>query len=842
MKKKQSLRVKLVIFCAVSVSVLCAGFVFTTLLQMRKTFFHQASSELADARTLSSGKISFILRQIYMETHDLMQTQVLAHLESGQSSAVTEGEIKKAMQYVLKKDPLLKTFWVEFDQSVIEKSGMSLSQKLQDQNGGNRYAIHLKLNGDAFVDALQSEPVPGLSQYYTAAKESKGLKLFTHMAEANGGEQLSLLFPLLLNNQVVGAAGAVVDVKEVVAKVGKTTGFDGEVQYALLDQNLSLVLSSLSLSSFKTQGFLDYFKGSSFSQLLNSSETLEGGKSQVMQEFSNWYLQWEKLEGGEFNLNPLYLVSFVNRDKVYGPLFQLLGLQVIGSLFTAALILFAAYFFIKKISDRLAFSAGKLDSLSQETLHNSQKVKESSEKVNSGSTSNASAIHQTVASLDEIKAMVEQNVDNAKRSEEAVVEGTKLAEAGSRDIKNMMVSMQEIESTSNQMFTQFKHNSDELNSIVNMIEQISEKAKVINDIVFQTKLLSFNASVEAARAGEMGKGFAVVAEEVGNLAQMSGNAAKEIEELLQKSSNEVRRIVQSSVESIESMVGETSQKIKSGLNTAEQCQGSLESIVQTVEQLRGMITQISTASSEQFSGIQNISQAMNQISTTSEENRVASDETLKCSGLMAQEADALKACADEINWEVLGSSSLSQGFSKPSGSFLGEKSSALAGLGGLFKKQTSTDSFNSSFEKKQNSKFEANRSALNKSAHAPLAKKISSKGADQSNVISFAAKKSILTSHKPSKAGSVLSNLTQSISTGGGLSKGSDKASLGMASSTSSPLTGAATHAKKDASLEAGSKPFAGPPKKGPKPPEFIKDVSAGSLLPSANDPRFEDV
>jgi methyl-accepting chemotaxis protein len=75
---------------------------------------------------------------------------------------------------------------------------------------------------------------------------------------------------------------------------------------------------------------------------------------------------------------------------------------------------------------------------------------------------------------------------------------------------------------------QINYSNEQMSEIVKVIQEIETKTKVINDIVFQTKLLSFNASVEAARAGEQGKGFAVVAEEVGNLAQMSGNAAKEI--------------------------------------------------------------------------------------------------------------------------------------------------------------------------------------------------------------------------------------------------------------------------------------------------------------------------
>ena len=67
-----------------------------------------------------------------------------------------------------------------------------------------------------------------------------------------------------------------------------------------------------------------------------------------------------------------------------------------------------------------------------------------------------------------------------------------------------------------------------------IIQEIEDKTKAIDEIVFQTKLLSFNASVEAERAGEHGRGFSVVAQEVGNLAQLSGKSAAEINEILKR--------------------------------------------------------------------------------------------------------------------------------------------------------------------------------------------------------------------------------------------------------------------------------------------------------------------
>ena len=92
----------------------------------------------------------------------------------------------------------------------------------------------------------------------------------------------------------------------------------------------------------------------------------------------------------------------------------------------------------------------------------------------------------------------------------------------------MLRSIDEINQSQKDTIETLDTTASDVKNMMTLIETINQKTSVINDIVFQTKLLSFNASVEAARAGEHGKGFAVVAEEVGNLAQMSGNAAQEI--------------------------------------------------------------------------------------------------------------------------------------------------------------------------------------------------------------------------------------------------------------------------------------------------------------------------
>lgn len=142
----------------------------------------------------------------------------------------------------------------------------------------------------------------------------------------------------------------------------------------------------------------------------------------------------------------------------------------------------------------------------------------------------------------------------------------------------------------------------EIAAIVNVFTEIQEKAKVINEIVFQTQLLSFNASVEAARAGEHGKGFAVVAEEVGNLAEMSGSASGEIGGLLSESLKKVENTVEEVQSQIAKLVVEGGRGIL-----------VLEQIVQEAQVANQKTLEISQASEEQSKGIREISLAMNQL-------------------------------------------------------------------------------------------------------------------------------------------------------------------------------------------------------------------------------------
>lgn len=189
----------------------------------------------------------------------------------------------------------------------------------------------------------------------------------------------------------------------------------------------------------------------------------------------------------------------------------------------------------------------------------------------------AASLEETSASVQEISSMVDTNTQNAKA----------LANIANEGLVSVNESVQKINDLISAMKSLFQDS-----------EKIQNFSRVIDEIAFQTNLLALNAAVEAARAGEQGKGFAVVADAVRALSIRSAEAAKEVS-ILSSTSNE---------------------KINNGVKIADSSGEVLNSLVAQIAKIAELSIDVSSASEQQMTGLNQIAEAMNSLGEANQEN------------------------------------------------------------------------------------------------------------------------------------------------------------------------------------------------------------------------------
>lgn len=282
----------------------------------------------------------------------------------------------------------------------------------------------------------------------------------------------------------------------------------------------------------------------------------------------------------------------------------------------AGLLVFAILMFIgQRLSSTVSNVVSKLAGAGQQVNQAIEQLSTAGQGLSQSSTSAAASLEETVASLEEMTSMVKMNSDNAKQAASLSQTSRGAAEDGEREIKNLVSSMHEISQSS---------------------RKIEEIINVIDDIAFQTNLLALNAAVEAARAGEQGKGFAVVAEAVRSLAQRSAAAAKDIT----------------------SLIKDSVEKIENGTAIADKSGDVLNNIVTSIKKVADLNNEISAASSEQTTGIQQINKAMNQLDQSSQSNAASSEEIASTAEEIASQSNQMQVMVGELNAFVTGSSDI----------------------------------------------------------------------------------------------------------------------------------------------------------------------------------------
>jgi methyl-accepting chemotaxis protein len=295
-----------------------------------------------------------------------------------------------------------------------------------------------------------------------------------------------------------------------------------------------------------------------------------------------------------------------------------------------------------------------LNSSSQQVSSASAQVAASAQELSQASTEQAASLQETSTALEQMTSMVSKNTESSKTAAKTSIRSQEKTSLGKEAVGRMIASMGEINLSNENIAAQIDASNLQMTEIAKVIQVIGTKTKVINDIVFQTKLLSFNASVEAARAGEQGKGFSVVAEEVGNLAQMSGNAAREISAMLDESMKKVDAIVAETKSKVEVLMVEGKKKVSVGMDVANECNDLLSEIVDDVSSLSAASNEISSASQEQSVGINEINKAVGQLDQTNQQNSAVSEQTASAAEDLSTQATALQNAVIQLSNVVEG--------------------------------------------------------------------------------------------------------------------------------------------------------------------------------------------
>lgn len=326
------------------------------------------------------------------------------------------------------------------------------------------------------------------------------------------------------------------------------------------------------------------------------------------------------------------IAAGIPHHEFTSPLSNMKNVLILIFILSMIISLVVAILFSNNISSSILKIIDQLTKGSTNNSTSAKQLSDASKSLSESSSSQASSIEETSASLEELTGIVSNNVNNSEKSSEMASNVLTMTEQGTNTMNKLVETTIEL-----------TQSTKDIQGVVQVINDIGDKTAIIDEIVFQTKLLSFNASVEAERAGEHGRGFAVVAQEVGKLAQISGTAASDISEIVRSSLERTEKITKTNIEKVknaEKFVGEASEII--------------QEIEKNAEESAKYSKDILTSSKEQSVGISQINEAISKLDKNTQETASISEEAAVSSEKLNTQVEHLNTVISSLNSLLIG--------------------------------------------------------------------------------------------------------------------------------------------------------------------------------------------
>ncbi|MDH4463469.1 MAG: methyl-accepting chemotaxis protein [Acidovorax sp.] len=255
---------------------------------------------------------------------------------------------------------------------------------------------------------------------------------------------------------------------------------------------------------------------------------------------------------------------------------------------------------LRVMRDRLADAVTAVRAGAESVNNAASEIAQGNHDLSGRTESQASALQQTAASMEQLNSTVRQNADNARAATQLATSASTIARQGGEVVGEVVSTMKDIDTSS---------------------RKIAEIVGLIDGIAFQTNILALNAAVEAARAGEQGRGFAVVAGEVRVLARRSAEASKEIRGLIE----------------------ESSKRVEHGTGLVDKAKSTMGEVVHSIQRVTDLMSEISAASSEQSQGVSQVGEAVTQLDQATQQNAALVEEMAAAASSLNQQATGLLA-------------------------------------------------------------------------------------------------------------------------------------------------------------------------------------------------------
>lgn len=533
-------------------------------------------------------------------------------------------DIDKILRKLLEDNPQFLGVWTCWEPGALDGKDASYAGTAGHDRTGRYVPYWNREQGTIRVRPLTNYDIPGKGDYYLIPKKTRTEAVIgPSFRKLNGKDVLVATFavPIINNRRFLGVAGIDITLENIQKNIAMirpfNTGYAGLIAYEKRPNNPAdkdtgsqgFYVANISpdwvgkeVSDPETiAGCMQALQSNSIAVISDNTDSIsKTGVTRIMApvQIGSGKTTW-------------VFEMVIPMDQALKKINELSNITIIFGVITLIIIILVVLMITNSVLNPLRGIIGSLNQGASQISEVSEKLNEFGTQLSLGNALQASAIEESSATLQESTAMLQQNNANTMYAAQLSEQAKESADKGSVEMREMMDSILEI-----------KKSSDQIVKII----------KVIDDIAFQTNILSLNAAIEAARAGEAGLGFAVVAEEVRNLAQRSAQAAKDTTAMIE---NNI----------------ELSGK---GVAVARKVQDVLMDIVSQAKKVSELMDEISAASQEQYQGVEQVNSAMSQMESTILQNTANADESAKIAEKLSVQSENLKAVVTKLSLLVNG--------------------------------------------------------------------------------------------------------------------------------------------------------------------------------------------